>query len=88
MLSLVMGTLIQGLITTSGIFGYTFTAFADNVSNSALGGMLYSDSPFRNCSIIDLSVTADKNGASWMVTTHSPGLFHHILLAGLNIRQT
>lgn len=33
--------------------------------------MLYSNSPFRNCSIVDLSLTVDKNGVSWGVITYS-----------------
>ena len=65
------------LVTTSRIFGYTFTGFKDQVSDSALGGMSYSSEPFRNCSIHDYTVTADTSGLidntqgmTWAVIKH------------------
>jgi hypothetical protein len=54
--------LIIGLVTTTGLFDYTFTGFVDQTSNSTLGGMQYSNTAFRDCAVQGLYLNQDLDG--------------------------
>jgi hypothetical protein len=54
--------LYECLVTTVGLFDYTFNSFVDQVSDSVHGGMLYSNTVIQNCTISELCVKIDGQG--------------------------
>lgn len=63
--------LIVDLITTSGLFDYTFTGFVDQTSNSTFGGMQYSNTAFRDCFVQGLYLSQDLDGLNSQVRNPS-----------------
>src|SRR5277367_133466 len=63
-------TKTKDLITTRSIFEYQLTSFSDPVSNSSIGGMVYSNSPIQenSCDFRQFGLVGQaRGGMTWNV---------------------
>lgn len=59
---------MEDLVTTSGIFHYTFVGFKDQTSDSEMGPLSYSNTAFRECGFWRLTISQGATG----LDTHVP----------------